>query len=268
MDLVTIMHDLVSDDKYRFHLAKPSTKGTRPLDALTKSKEDWLSWQRYRGNAKERFPVNYIVSFAQISGNRFLFGGVFKITSRASKEYSVQYTRDYAELIGRLILEFTGNNSMATVFKPSYIYENSQVSGIYEHRFQGEPFRSYEEINHSFNAIEIIIKNSLPDWKVALSSIYGIYLISDKKTGKHYVGSAYGSSGIWGRWSNYVNNFHGSNDDLVELFNNKSEAYFRENFKFCLLEVLSSSSTKEEVINKESLWKKKLFTKEHGHNRN
>lgn len=268
MDLNTIMNDLAHDDQYRFHLAKPSNSGTRPLDVLTRSKEDWLGWQRYRGNAKERFPVDKIVSFAQISGNRFLFGGVFEITSRSSKRYSVKYTKDYSELIGRLILEFTGKNTRATVFKPSYVFENSLVSGIYEHRFQGEPFISYEEINHSFSAIDIIISNSLPDWKVALSSIYGIYLISDKNTGKHYVGSAYGGNGIWGRWSNYVNNFHGSNDDLVELFNKKSETYFRENFKFCLLEVMSSSSTKEEVIGKESLWKNKLFTKEHGHNRN
>lgn len=268
MELITIMHDLVKDDKYRFHLAKPSDSGSRPLDVLTKSKEDWLGWQRYRGKAKERFPVDNIVSFAQISGNRFLFGGVFKITSRTSKRYSVKYTNDYSELIGRLILEFNGKNTRATVFKPSYVYENSRVSGIYEHRFQGEPFVSYENINHSFNAIEIIINNSLPDWRVALSNIHGIYLISDKKSGKHYVGSAYGSTGIWGRWHNYVNTFHGSNDDLIELFNNKSEAYFKENFKFCLLEVLSASSTKEEVISKESLWKNKLLTKEHGHNRN
>ena len=48
MELTTIMHDLAYDDKYRFHLAKPSDSGTRPLDVLTKSREDWLGWQRYK----------------------------------------------------------------------------------------------------------------------------------------------------------------------------------------------------------------------------
>ena len=129
---------------------------------------------------------------------------MFKITSRASKRYSVKYVDNHFELIGRLILEFSGKNTRATVFKPSYIFENSKISGIYEHRFQDEAFVSYEDINHSFNAIEIIINNLLPDWKVALSSIYGIYLISDKKSGKHYIGSACGGAGIWGRWHNYV----------------------------------------------------------------
>jgi len=268
MELVTVMNDLCENDKYRFHLAKTTTNGNRPIDALTKSDSEWLRWQVYRGKAKERFTVDYIVSFAQLSGNKFLFGGVFQITSRKSDKYKVKYIEKYNDLIGRLILEYTGNNTRATVFRPNHIYENSIISGIYEYRFKGEPFVSFEEINHGFSAIEIIINNTLPDWKVALSSVSGVYLISDKKTGKHYVGSAYGVNGIWGRWCNYVNNFHGSNEELVELFNNKNESYFRENFMFSILEVLSSSMPKDEVIKKESLWKRKLFSKEYGYNRN
>ena len=268
MELITIMHDMCDNKKYRFHLAKTTTDGNRPIDALTKSDDEWLNWQIYRGKAKERFTVDYIISFAQLSGNKFLFGGVFQITSRKTDKYKVKYTEKYKEFIGRLILEYTGNNTRVTVFKPTHIYENSTISGIYEYKFQGEPFISFEEINHSFNAIEIIIKNSLPDWRVALSSVFGVYLISDKKTGKHYVGSAYGINGIWGRWCSYVNNYHGSNDELIELFNKKSESYFRENFMFSVLEIISSSMTKDDVIKKESLWKRKLFSKEYGYNRN
>jgi len=268
MELVTVMRDLCENDKYRFHLAKTTTSGNRPIDALTKSDGEWLRWQVYRGKAKERFTVDYIVSFAQLSGNKFLFGGVFQITSRKSDKYKVKYIEKYNDLIGRLILEYTGNNTRATVFRPSHIYENSKISGIYEYRFKGEPFVSFEDINHNFSAIEIIIKNILPDWKVALSSVSGVYLLSDQKTGKHYVGSAYGSNGIWGRWCNYVNNYHGSNEELVELFNEKSESYFRKYFMFSILEVLSSSMPKDEVIKKESLWKRKLLSKEYGYNCN
>lgn len=262
------MADLYEDDKYRFHLAKTTTNGNRPIDALTKSADEWLGWQVYRGNAKERFAVDYIVSFAQLTGNKFLFGGVFQITSRKSEKYKVKYIDKYKDLIGRLIIEYTGNNTRVTVFKPTHVYKNSIVSGIYEYKFKGEPFVSFEEINHGFSAIEIIINNSLPDWRAALASVSGVYLISDKHTGKHYVGSAYGANGIWGRWNSYVHSFHGSNEDLVELFAKKSESYFRENFVFSILEVVSSSMPKSEVIQKESLWKRKLFSKEHGYNRN
>lgn len=268
MELLTIMSDLNNDEKYRFHLAKTPPKGGRPIDSLTKSEEAWLGWQTYRGNAKERFTVDYIVSFAQISRNKFLFGGVFQITSRVSDRYKVKYTKQYDNLIGRLILEYSGDNSRATVFRPTYIFENSKIAGIYEYRFQGEPFISFEEINHGFNAIQIIINNNLLDWKAALSSVNGIYLISDEKAGKHYVGSAYGEEGIWGRWRNYVSSYHGSNQELIVLFNDKSEEYFQKNFTFSVLEIISSSATKEDVIKKEPLWKRKLFSKEHGYNLN
>jgi len=57
-------------------------------------------------------------------------------------------------------------------------------------------------------------------------------------------------------------------DELVELFNKKDESYFRKNFVFSVLEIISSSTAKEDVIKKESLWKRKFFSKEHGYNRN
>ena len=268
MDLIRLMNDLNNDTKYRFHLAKTEPNGGRPLDALAKSENDWLDWQVYRGTERERFVKDFVVSFAQIEGNKFLFGGIFKIISRTDEVYDVEYTEEYRDMIGRLIIEYQGNNLRGTVFTPSYIYSHSIISGIYEYRFKGEPFRSYDEINHDFSAMEIIVKNELSDWKVALSSVSGIYLISDKATGKHYVGSAHGGDGIWGRWNSYIYGFHGNNVDLVELFKKKNEEYFRENFKFAILEVMSSAKTLEEVISKESLWKRNLFSREFGYNQN
>jgi len=268
MNLNRLMNDLNDDNKYRFHLAKTEPSGNRPIDSLAKSESDWLNWQVYRGTAKERFITDFIVSFAQISGNKFLFGGIFKINSRVGEYYGVEYSEEYNDMIGRLIIEYQGENNRGTVFKPSYIFSNTKISGIYEYKFKGEPFKSYDEINHDFNAIEVIVKNELSDWKVALSSVFGIYLISDKATGKHYVGSAYGENGIWGRWISYINNYHGNNKDLIELFEEKSEEYFKKNFKFAILEVMSSVKTKEEVMDKESLWKRKLFSREFGYNRN
>ena len=67
-------------------------------------------------------------------------------------------------------------------------------------------------------------------------------------TGKHYVGSAYGSNGIWGRWSDYIYGCHGNNKELKELYAIHSREYFKKHFKFTILEVLSSSMIPEEVI--------------------
>jgi hypothetical protein len=99
-----------------------------------------------------------------------------------------------------------------------------------------------------------------------LSSVYGVYLLTDKKTGKHYVGSAYGNQGIWGRWSDYIYDCHGNNKELKELYAIQSREYFEEFFKFTILEVLSKSLVPEEVIQRENLWKQKLQTVKFGYN--
>lgn len=272
MHLTTLMPDLNDDSLYRFHLAKPNWDGDSPLDALAKSDDSWLGWQTYCGD-KERFVTEYIVSFAQISGNRYLFGGIFRIISRnptASPldRYKVEYINKYTDLIGRLIIYFTGSNQRGTSFKPSYIFDNTTIHGIYESKYRGEKFVSFENINHSFDAIDVIVKNELADWKAALSSVFGIYLLTDIATGKHYIGSAYGEYGIWGRWVNYIYSFHGNNMDLLELFGEKGETYIKSNFKFTILEIIPPTKSSTEIIHKECLWKEKLMTRAFGFNKN
>ena len=134
MKIDTFLNDLNDDDQFRFHLAKQNLVGTRPIDVLAKSQSEWLGWQVYRGQQKERFVKDKIVSFAQISGTKFLFGGVFDIVSREGEEYDVKYSDKYKELIGRLVINYIGDNSRATVFTPSYIFSNSKISCVYEYK--------------------------------------------------------------------------------------------------------------------------------------
>jgi len=266
MKLDALLKDLNDDNQFRFHLAKQEPGGTRPIDVLARSQSEWLGWQVYRGQQKERFVKDKIVSFAQISGTKFLFGGVFDIVSREGEKYEVKYSDKYSELIGRLVINYIGDNSRRTVFTPSYLFSNSKISCIYEYKYQGEPFSSYDDINHDFEQLEIIIRNQLNDWKVALSNVFGVYLLTDKLTGKHYVGSAYGAEGIWGRWSDYIYGFHGNNKELKELYSYHSEDYFKENFKFTVLEIMPTTKTPEEVIQRESMWKRKLLSINFGYN--
>lgn len=268
MDLSKLMGDLNDDKKFRFHMAKTEPSGGKPLDALAKSDDEWLGWQIYSGNNKERFVKEFIVSFAQISGDRFLFGGVFRIKNRSPQGYDVEYTEFYSDMIGRLILKFTGDNKRGTSFTPSYVFSNSVIQGLYESKYRGESFKSFEVINLDFGSLEVIVKNELPDWKAALSSVFAIYLITDVETGKQYVGSAYGEFGVWSRWTSYVYSYHGNNVDLISLFKEKSEKYFKENFKFAILEIVPSTKSQSEMISKENIWKEKLSSRKFGFNKN
>jgi hypothetical protein len=63
--------------------------------------------------------------------------------------------------------------------------------------------------------MKCIINSGKEDWYNNLSTVKGIYLITDNNN-KLYVGSAYGVEGIWGRWKEYVNtNGHGNNIALI-----------------------------------------------------
>ncbi len=132
------------------------------------------------------------------------------------------------------------------------------------------PFEGYENLVKSFSELEAIINDvsgEYSNYKTALSAVKGVYLILDTKTGKQYVGSAYGADGILGRWKAYVNSpYHGGNEDLIALMEKDRQAYKR--FQFCILQIMPTTATAQQVIDVETLYKKKLGTVQFGLNDN
>lgn len=99
-----------------------------------------------------------------------------------------------------------------------------------------------------------------------LSSVAGVYLILDTVSGMQYIGSAYGKEGIIGRWEQYARNGHGGNKQLMELLEKDPERITK--FQYSILITLPQSMTKNEVINVEMLYKKKLGSRSFGLNSN
>ena len=94
-------------------------------------------------------------------------------------------------------------------------------------------------------------------WKEKLSLVSGIYLLIEPKTGKQYVGAAYGIGGFWGRWMDYVATGHGGNVHLMELP--------RANYHVRILEVVSADLTdpnNETLLAAEARWKRKLLSRD------
>lgn len=128
----------------------------------------------------------------------------------------------------------------------------------------------FENIRLSFDELESIVlaPDFYSEWVGALSTTYAIYLITDTKTGKQYVGSASGKDGLYGRWSEYVNTKHGGNKKIQLLLKRYPERYHK--FQFSILQILPKSVTVDSTgIEKvEKLWKKKLKSIEFGLNDN
>lgn len=128
----------------------------------------------------------------------------------------------------------------------------------------------FENIRLSFDELESIVlaPDFYSEWVGALSTTYAIYLITDTKTGKQYVGSASGKDGLYGRWSNYVDTKHGGNKKIQLLLKRYPERYHK--FQFSILQLLPKSLgvDKDRISKIESLWKNKLNSIEFGLNDN
>jgi hypothetical protein len=89
-------------------------------------------------------------------------------------------------------------------------------------------------------------------WRNALREWRAIYLIRDLKDGLAYVGSAYGSQNLLGRWQNYASSGDGGN----RLLKNRKP----DMFVFSILERLGPDLEPRDVIWAENTWKKRLGT--------
>ena len=227
------------------------------------------SWQEYRP-ARDDFnrPLIFAVIQFYHEPDCWLFGGVFRVVGRRADRYEVELADEGAEFIGRLKLRYP-YRERATRVKFEKHYANLEVQEILREPYSGRLFPGFENIDLSFEELETLVRNSRPDWRAALGSAKGVYLISDVTTGKRYVGSAYGQQGIWSRWSAYVATGHGGNIELRELARDPTLEYCRRSFRFALLEYRASPTPDDVILSRETFWKRVLFTRgEHGLNRN
>lgn len=95
----------------------------------------------------------------------------------------------------------------------------------------------YEEINLTYGELSHIINESLDAWKRKLTVVNGIYVISDRETGKLYVGFTYNRDGIWDEWKTMQGLEHGGDVELANLMA-ESPDYAKNNFVWSILQTL------------------------------
>jgi hypothetical protein len=187
-----------------------------------------------------------IVSFIGIERNQAEFIGVYTVKdSRAFNEgdfaiapeylmighqdgksrilYDLEEQKDYSPLRGRLIIQWNSTRGWV------------QTKDLAE--------------------LRAIFKNpaSHPDWVAAMKFTAAIYRIVDLSTGMTYIGSAYGKSGLWRRWSEYAETGHGNNKKLIGLDVNT--------FQWSIVRTLSGVMSEAEVIRLEHLEMRKHGSK-------
>jgi len=259
-------------EQFKLHLAS-SNGSDQPLDVFVRDRNEWDGWNRWRGT-RDDFSRDYIFSLIDFypEKDHWLFGGAYHVLSRSlvnnAPSYDIELLPDSQPLIGRLKLHLK-RPSRAKAMNFENHYQSLVVVEIAPAPYSGEAFPGYEQIDVSFLMLETIFAIQRPDWKSALENVKGIYLITDKSNGMRYVGSAYGSTGIWSRWACYVQTGHGYNDELTKLITTSGKDHARQYFQFALLEYRPMKTDDTAIIQREQYWKEVLLTRgQYGYNRN
>jgi hypothetical protein len=244
---------------------------------------EWQNWQSNR-NFERPFIVSLIKMYG---GNRWLFAGVYSTNGcnavdaqvdrpwdksagysptsesqiiRPAFRYDTKALPEFVELTGRLIVEFA-RPGRQSYLKAENWAEQLKVHELRPRPLEVEDFPGFSDVLLPKWKLDLIIREVIMSWKSALSSVAGIYLITDTKTGRHYVGSAYGEGGIWGRWKTYSETGHGFDKILQVLLKEMGTEYARH-FQFCILETADTNASKDDVIDRETHWKNALCCRE------
>ena len=258
--------------RFKLHAARWN-KIDQPLDVFVRDRVEWFGWNTWR-NDKDEFSREFIFSLMDFypESDMWLFGGIYKVLKRnpvvRNHSCEIEELPEYSAYLGRLKIRLKKPSRGRAFYLENYLGQMT-VSEILKEPYSGESFPGYENINHDFRTLAPIFKNENRDWKAALANVKGVYVITDKSNGKRYVGSAYGDTGIWSRWSCYIGTGHGWNDELTKLIKDKGFNHALGSFKLALLEYRPMKVEDKIIIEREGYWKDVFFSRgKYGYNRN
>ncbi|AXQ28350.1 GIY-YIG nuclease family protein [Solimonas sp. K1W22B-7] len=266
-DILRLLDSRIDPGKTKVHLASWNGR-ENPLDVyLAGNFYEWQRWQTRR-NFERPFVLSLI---ALPETNCWLFAGVHVSSGCVLPEgeecyyYNLEELPSCSELNGRLIAQFKRPGRQSYLNADNWV-EQIILGHILPKKMTIAHFPGFKSVDLSKAELEVIVQQNLESWRTALSNVAGVYLISDTSSGQLYVGSATGEGGIWQRWCQYAVG-HGGNVELKALFDEYGPGRASA-FRFSVLEIADTHASDEEIIGRESHWKKVLLSRAHGLNGN
>ena len=243
-------------------------------------------WSSKKSRIQEQ---DIIFQFIEIEQHKWILVDVANIldTHRENKGYNTITKKDFevanAESIScyepyynRLIVNWKNINESFYYVKKGII-DSVEVQNILEEDYRTKKyFVGYDKVCKSYKELKMVIEES--SWKEALSNVYGVYAITDRATGKIYIGSSTGDGGIYSRWLTYVtvgydkeeeSDINYPNKGLQELVKEKGIQYIQEKFQYSIIEIFPKNELgKSKALERESYWKEVFQTRIYGYNKN
>lgn len=238
--------------------------GEYPGINAASSADDIMEYTRRQGTGANKFPVTpprTWVVFLPEGGDRARLWSVIHNSGETSNNgthrwYDLEHTEQMADLRERLVLHWRSPRTWWLTGKTAARYPVAEIADS-----TPDPFPGFDRISLDYSRLqEVMREHRFATWRTALSSVLGIYVITDMRDGKQYVGKADGVESIHQRWAAYAANGHGGN---VELRTRDPLS-----FRFSLLRVFDPSTPHSQIDAAERHFKHVLGTREHGLNRN
>ncbi len=229
---------------------------------------NFQQWQE--GQSKRNFQCSQIISLIDLGQGQWLFAGVYQvldcqITSdqRNPYRYETELLPGQHELVGRIVVSHQRSGRACYIwYKPDL---ELPLVEFRRERMSIRDFPGYNTVVVNHAELQIIVRQEISSWHSALINVRGVYLITDTRTGKHYVGKASGNEGIWQRWCAYAKNGHGGNVELKKLLASKGSRYV-SHFQYSILEIADTHTSDAVILTRESHWMSVLKTREFGLN--
>lgn len=265
-------------------LCNPPKEGIYSFTSDNEKLLEQISWKKH-ANKKYSFRIietKYCLQFIRLEKDKkmdqWLFLGAFEIDNELIKKengdelYKLIPMDKFSGLVERMIVRFARISGPKGVKYGLDRVDDFTVVKILEKKYINtfKKFDGYNNVTLSFEELETIVSENIDEWRIALTNVNCVYVITDKKEGKIYIGSTYGCDGIWGRWMCYVKTEGtGHNLKLEEILDEMGSDYIRKNFTWSILECFYNSDSKgEQIREREKHWKKIFNSKESGYNGN
>ena len=236
-----------------------------PMELFKNDRKELLNWLFWNYGKKEFKVGQTAIGFVKIEKDKWLLFDISKINNDLNifngVGYEYEQIKEFEKYFGRVVIEYK-NKVQTLCRKADSVIRDCKVLQILEDTFDDDIFPGYENVNKSWKELQNILNKGA--WKTALENQKGIYLITDKSNGKMYVGSATGDDMIYGRWSTYIKNGHGDNEELRK----KGFSHIKDNFCYSILDIYKSTTPDPIIRKRESWWKKTLQSRAFGYNKN
>lgn len=264
---------LLSQDFGQIKVKFNNWTGENPIDSYLRDSEEVNNRNLFWRSNRRYFSVGDVaLNFIRLDHDKWLLTTIKKVTRELGVRYGQNYEGEtleqFSDYFGRLVIRYKKQGRLSVRSYLS-IMDDLEIDQLLPEAYSGSDFQGYDDICLSYTQLERIFRLEKRDWLTALKNQKAVYLITDRKTGKLYVGSATSDYGmLLSRWSSYVANGHGGNKELKALVEKEGFDYVKTHFQYSLLENYNGKIDDYFVLERESWWKKVLQSREFGYNAN